>query len=36
MFDVLFIVLTVGFFWLMIAYLRSCESLGEEPGEERK
>jgi len=34
--DLLYILLTVGFFALMLAYVRGCERLGrEETGEER-
>ena len=36
MIDVLYVVLTVAFFALMIAYVRGCERLGEEPGEESR
>jgi hypothetical protein len=37
MLDVLYVLGTLGFFWLMIAYVRGCETLGQEAdhGEER-
>jgi len=33
MLDVVYIVLTLGFFALMVAYVRGCERLGREGGE---
>ena len=36
MIDLLYLLLTVVFFWLMIAYLKGCERLGEESGEESR
>lgn len=31
MIDILYIALSVGFFALMLAYVRGCERLGREP-----
>jgi hypothetical protein len=30
MLDLLYVLGTVAFFWLMIAYVRGCESLGHD------
>jgi hypothetical protein len=30
MIDVLYLILTVGFFALMLAYIRGCEALGRD------
>jgi hypothetical protein len=36
MLDIIYIVVTVAFFGLMLAYVRGCERLGREPtGEDR-
>jgi len=32
MLDLLYVALTVGFFALMLAYVRGCARLGREPG----
>jgi hypothetical protein len=34
MLDLLYVALTVGFFALMLAYIRGCERLGREAGAE--
>jgi len=33
MLDVIYVLATLGFFALMLAYVRGCEALGREAGE---
>jgi hypothetical protein len=34
--DLLYLLGTIAFFGLMVAYVRACDRLGRDPGEERR
>jgi hypothetical protein len=36
MLDLIYVLVTIVFFWLMIGYVRGCERLGRDPDEQER